>query len=55
MITKLWYDNNLINKKVEKIKTTEIDLTGQTFGMWTVLYKSDKRDNGGNVHWHCRC
>lgn len=55
MITKLWYDAGLCNKTNQEIKTTTIDLTGKTFGLWTVLHKSDKRDTGGNVYWHCRC
>lgn len=54
MITKLWYDNKLKGK--EKINhTTEIDLQGQVFGKWTVLYKSEKRNSGGVIYWHCRC
>lgn len=55
MITRLWYDAGLCNKTNQEIKTTTIDLTGKTFGLWTVLYKSDKRDAGGNVYWHCKC
>lgn len=55
MVTKLWHDANLLGKKVENIKTTEIDLTGKTFGKWTVLYKTDKRSSNGNIYWHCKC
>ena len=55
MITKLWYDNNLCGKEISNFKTTEIDISNKTFGLWTVLYKTDKRDIGGNIMWHCRC
>lgn len=55
MITKLWYDAGLCNKINETIKTNIIDLTGQTFGLWTVLEQSEKRGSGGLIYWHCRC
>lgn len=55
MITKLWFDNGLQGKENKNQKTTEIDLTGQRFGRWTVLYKSDKRNAGGAIYWHCKC
>lgn len=55
MITKLWFDNGLQGKENKNWKTTEIDLTGQRFGRWTVLYKSDKRNAGGAIYWHCKC
>lgn len=55
MITKLWFDNGLQGKEVSDWKTTEIDLTGQRFGRWTVLSKSNKRNAGGAIYWHCRC
>ena len=55
MITKIWYDNNCLGKINEKIKTTEIDISGKKFGKWTVLYKTDKRNAGGVIYWHCRC
>ena len=32
-----------------------IDLTGQKFGYWTVMYKSDKRASDRSVMWHCVC
>lgn len=32
-----------------------IDLTGQKFGMWTVLEKTDERDASGNIKWKCQC
>ena len=32
-----------------------IDLTGQKFGRWTVLYLSDKKNTEGTLYWHCRC
>ena len=54
MITKLWYDANLTGKTINS-STTEIDLTGQQFGKWTVLYKTDKRNAGGVIYWHCKC
>lgn len=31
-----------------------IDLTGKTFGRWTVLYR-DGTDKRGSVMWRCRC
>ena len=55
MITKLWYDNNLIGKQNKQQKTTMIDLTGQIFGKWTVLYKANKTAKNGGIYWHCRC
>lgn len=54
MITKLWYDANLSGKTFQP-KTKEIDLTGQHFGKWTVLYKTKKRNLGGVIYWHCKC
>ena len=54
MITKIWYDNNL-NGKETKQKTTMIDLTGQVFGKWIVLYKANKVATNGAIYWHCRC
>ena len=33
----------------------KIDLTGQHFGMWTVLKQSDKRDAAGGIMWICQC
>ena len=55
IITKIWHDAELCNKINKTVTTTAIDLTGQTFGLWKVLYQSDKRDNRGNVYWHCKC
>lgn len=55
MITKLWYDAGLLNKIIENPKTTEKDITNQDFGLWHVLYKTDKRNAGGIIYWHCRC
>lgn len=55
MITKVWYDNNLTGKKNISQKTTQIDITGQTFGKWKVLYKTDKRSSNGGIYWHCKC
>lgn len=55
MITKLWYDNNLHGKENAQRKTVEIDMTNQVFGKWTVLYKTEKRNAGGVIYWHCKC
>ena len=55
MITKVWYDANLKGKIIKDPKTTEIDITGQRFGKWTVLYKIEKRNAGGCIYWHCKC
>ena len=55
MITKVWYDANLKGKIVVNKNTTEIDITNQKFGMWTVLYKTEKRNKGGVIYWHCKC
>ena len=55
MITKIWYDNNLIGKTIKNSKTTEKDITGQQFGLWTVLYKTDKHNSTGIIYWHCKC
>ena len=55
MITKVWYDNNLIGKQTKQQKTTMIDLTDQIFGKWTVLYKANKTAKSGGIYWHCRC
>lgn len=30
-----------------------IDLTGQRYGRWTVLYRVPNKN--GNTYWHCRC
>lgn len=55
MITKIWYDSNLKGKEHNTSHTTEIDICGQVFGKWTVLYKTDKRNTGGVIYWHCKC
>ena len=55
MITKLWYDNNLVGKIVENPKTTEKDIIGQKFGNWRVLSKSNKRNAGGGIYYNCIC
>lgn len=54
MITKIWYDNNLIGKEI-KSHITGNDLTNKTFGKWTVIEKTDKRASNGGVYWHCIC
>lgn len=55
LITKIWFDNNLLGKRTIIYNTAEKDITGQKFGLWTVLYKTDKRNLGGVIYWHCRC
>ena len=55
MITKIWYDCNLIGKNPKHQNTTTIDITGQRFGKWLVLYKTNKRNAGGVIYWHCKC
>lgn len=55
IITKLWHDNGLIGKTIENPKTTEIDITGQTFGYWKVLSKSNKRNTSGCIYYNCIC
>ena len=55
MITKIWYDANLKGKTIKTNKTTEVDITNQKFGKWTVLYKTNKRNSAGIIYWHCRC
>ena len=54
MITKIWYDNNLIGKEI-KAHITGNDLTNKTFGKWTVIEKTNKRASNGGVYWHCIC
>ena len=54
MITKIWYDNNLIGKEI-KSHIAGNDLTNRTFGKWTVIEKTDKRSSNGGVYWHCIC
>ena len=54
MITKIWYDANLKGKTVIN-NTSEIDMTNQKIGKWTILYKTEKRNAGGSVYWHCKC
>lgn len=55
MITKIWFDARLMNKINPNPKTTEIDLTGQQFGYWTVLGKTSNRTADGEIKWKCRC
>ena len=31
------------------------DLSGQKFGRWTVLNKTDKRTKNRTIIWHCKC
>jgi len=53
MITKLWYDNNLKNKK--KTHKSKYDLTGLVFNKLTVLNKTDKKNASGSVLYDCLC
>lgn len=55
MITKVWYDNDLIGKTVENPKTTEVDIVGKQFGYWKVLSKSERRNAGGCIYYNCKC
>jgi len=55
MITKTWYDAGLKGKERKYKNTTEIDLTGQIFGKWVVLGKSNKKALNGSIYWRCRC
>lgn len=32
-----------------------IDITGQRFGRLTVIKKTERRDESGNVYWYCKC
>lgn len=32
-----------------------VDITGEQFGRFTVLYESKKRNKGRNVYWVCSC
>ena len=34
---------------------TFIDLTGQNFGKWTVIEKTNNRDSSGGILWKCAC
>lgn len=55
MITKVWHDAKLLGKKPINFNTNAVDITGQQFGLWEVLYKTNKRNAGGVVYWHCKC
>lgn len=55
IITKIWFENKLCGKGTPTFHTTEKDITGQDFGFWHVLYKTEKRHSNGNIIWHCRC
>ena len=55
MITKIWYDAGLSGKQHTNLDNQAIDITGKTFGKWTVLYKTNKRNAGGVIYWHCKC
>ena len=55
MITKIWHDAHLTGKQRHFMNTTKIDLTGQIFGKWTVMYESEKRSSNGGIYWHCKC
>lgn len=53
MITKLWKDNDLKGKK--RIHCHKYDLSGEKIWNLTVLYKTENRDENGNVMWMCKC
>ena len=55
LITKVWFDNHLLGKQSKDIQTTEKDITGQDIGLWHVMYKTNKRNAGGVIYWHCKC
>lgn len=55
VITKIWFDAGLCGKIVNNSHTTEKDITGQDFGFWHVLYKTEKRQSNETIMWHCRC
>lgn len=55
LITKIWFDNHLLGKQSKDIQTTEKDITGQDIGLWHVMYKTNKRNAGGVIYWHCKC
>lgn len=42
------------NKKQMQPGKPLIDLTGQKFGRWTVLYRSKEKRNG-QIYWTCQC
>lgn len=54
MITKIWYDANLLGKEIT-INYDFVDLTGEQIGLWTVLYRTNKNSSNGSIIWHCRC
>lgn len=43
------------NKSGDKRGLKFIDLTGMKFGHLTVLYRSEKVGNKGQIYWHCIC
>ena len=55
MITKVWHDAKLLGKEPINFNTNAVDITGQQFGLWEVLYKTNRRNAGGVVYWHCKC
>lgn len=54
MITKIWHDANLIGKETT-LSPYYVDLTGQHFGKWTVLEKTERRGTSGGIYWKCQC
>lgn len=48
--------SNLKSGKVKSCGCTRInDLTGKTFGNWSVIRMSDKQSNGKSIYWDCIC
>ena len=54
-ITKIWHDEGLTGKEIKITKTSAKDLTGKTYGFWTVLYPCKERSPNGSIKWHCKC
>ena len=51
LITEISERYNISIEHLEKCK----DLTGQTFGRWTVIKKSEDTDAHGQTKWVCQC
>lgn len=53
MITRIWYDAGLKNKKREC--NPKYDLTNMRFSRLMALYPTKERDIQGNIKWMCLC
>lgn len=40
---------------IKKNKDNALDLTGQKFGLLTVLYKDEEKSQNGVIYWKCQC